>query len=291
MLQLTPAHVALMNNPVHRFALLWTITRTDGAVLRFTNHDSNIRWDGHNFTPAGSFSGSAQQRNDGFKDRNWTADGVINSDAITHEDLRAGRYRQAQITSELVDWRFPWAGPFETETFYIVSTKFSGEVWQAEIEGITHKLKIQVGRQYLRTCDVLNFADNRCGLVEADYTETAISVTGIVQPRRRFTTSLTPSAFADDWWKNGFLRWTSGANDNLRCSVAKSFDSGRIHLWIDTPFTIEIGDTFNIVAGCNRLFRTCVNKFNNAVNYRGFPTIPGPDVMYKVGRRPGRVED
>ena len=45
------------------------------------------------------------------------------------------------------------------------------------------------------------------------------------------------------------------------------------------PNNIAAGDTFNAVAGCDKTFETCVAKFNNAVNFRGEPHVPGMDKM------------
>ena len=39
----------------------------------------------------------------------------------------------------------------------------------------------------------------------------------------------------------------------------------------------EIADDFTVTAGCDKQFPTCKAKFDNVVNYRGFPHIPGND--------------
>jgi uncharacterized phage protein (TIGR02218 family) len=55
------------------------------------------------------------------------------------------------------------------------------------------------------------------------------------------------------------------------------------------PEPLAAGDTFTVTAGCDKHFDTCVAKFNNAVNFRGFPHIPGNDfvVRYPVSGEPG----
>ena len=39
------------------------------------------------------------------------------------------------------------------------------------------------------------------------------------------------------------------------------------------------GDAFTITAGCDKQFATCQAKFANAVNFRGFPHMPGNDYV------------
>jgi uncharacterized phage protein (TIGR02218 family) len=43
------------------------------------------------------------------------------------------------------------------------------------------------------------------------------------------------------------------------------------------PFAIQVGDTFTYAPGCDKTRETCCNKFNNILNFRGFPDIPGMD--------------
>lgn len=43
------------------------------------------------------------------------------------------------------------------------------------------------------------------------------------------------------------------------------------------PFAIEVGDRYEIEAGCNKIFETCQTKFDNVYNFRGEPWLPGFD--------------
>ena len=44
----------------------------------------------------------------------------------------------------------------------------------------------------------------------------------------------------------------------------------------------QVADTFNIIAGCDKLAATCKTKFSNMVNFGGFPFIPGNDKMIRT---------
>jgi len=50
------------------------------------------------------------------------------------------------------------------------------------------------------------------------------------------------------------------------------------------PALKAVGDTFGVTAGCDRRFATCQAKFDNAVNFRGFPHIPGSDYVLRHPR-------
>ena len=65
---------------------------------------------------------------------------------------------------------------------------------------------------------------------------------------------------------------------------------GRAHesLVIGPAGYISGGDSFRIVAGCNKQFSTCRAKFANTPNFRGFPHVPGNDFMLSVASRTDR---
>jgi uncharacterized phage protein (TIGR02218 family) len=57
-----------------------------------------------------------------------------------------------------------------------------------------------------------------------------------------------------------------------------------IELWQPMALDILADDTFTVTAGCDKRFATCRAKFANAVNFRGFPHMPGPDYVLAVAR-------
>jgi len=61
--------------------------------------------------------------------------------------------------------------------------------------------------------------------------------------------------------------------------VKTSTAAGVITLQQAMPFATVIGDTYSMSAGCAKTLDTCRVKFNNVVNFRGFPHVPGMDKM------------
>lgn len=75
----------------------------------------------------------------------------------------------------------------------------------------------------------------------------------------------------------GNLTWTSGANEGL-VSQVKTFAPGVVTLGLPPPNPIAVGDTYSIVAGCDKTFGRC-QAYGNIIHFRGEPFIPGPDVL------------
>jgi uncharacterized phage protein (TIGR02218 family) len=64
----------------------------------------------------------------------------------------------------------------------------------------------------------------------------------------------------------------------------KSFAGGSFTLSQLMPKTISVGDSYSVYAGCRKRFlEDCRDKFNNVVNYRGEPYVPGTDQIMQYG--------
>lgn len=86
----------------------------------------------------------------------------------------------------------------------------------------------------------------------------------------------------DDWYNHGVIALESGANVG-RLQEAKTWvsASGALSLFLPLPFGVVAGNKIRIYPGCDKRLTTCQTKFNNVVNFRGFPYIPGADEAFK----------
>lgn len=274
-LNLTSSVESLRQDRRHRFATLWEIERTDGTTFRFTDHDVNISYGGNTYTPVGGFSASARQKQADIKTQNLELVGLLESASITHDDLRAGLFREAKITEILVDWLYPWAGAFQRNVYWIVETTYNGENWEARLEDIARWLTPRIGDLYNRVCRH-ELGDTLCGVPLSLFTTATKTVTQVDTARRIFRTSGLSDA--DDFYNYGKITWATGKNANVVSEIKDYTDSNNIiELQLKTPFDVEIGDTFVMIAGCDKLETTCKTKFTNFLNFGGFPTIPGTD--------------
>ena len=47
------------------------------------------------------------------------------------------------------------------------------------------------------------------------------------------------------------------------------------------------GTALQLIAGCDKRFETCRDRFANAVNFRGFPHMPGRDFVFSYASGDG----
>jgi len=257
----------------------WKITRNDGLVQGFTDHDNDLTFDGVTYEAATGFTASQFASSMGLAVDNFEVEGALSSSNINEADLAAGHYDNATVEVYWVNWGNVAERHISSKGF-IGEVKRHGVMFSAEMRGLSNALQQKVGRKYQRYCNAI-IGDARCGV---DLNNAAYKGTGTVDSvsSNRVFTATGLTGFNDDWFTAGMLNWTAGANDTAGMEVKlHDFTSGvvTIELWQPMPSTIAVSDTFTITVGCKQDAETCNAKFNNIANFRGFPLIPGPDML------------
>lgn len=264
----------------------WKLVRHDGAILGFTDHDEPLGFAGTVFEASSGFSASEIQSQLGLAVDNLTALGALSAEAITEADLARGLYDDAQIEI----WRVNWAQPSQR---VLMRTGNLGEVsrgktaFQAEIRGLAHRLNQPVGRGFLRNCDA-NLGDGRCQVDLGAASRHGTGALSAVLSARRIFSASGLASFASGVFAGGRLRWTSGANAGLAMEVKAHGQAAgivTIELWQAMAEDLSSGDAFSVTVGCDKSFDTCKSKFANAINFRGFPYMPGNDAVMTYPNR------
>ncbi len=285
-----PDLVAHLATGVTTLCHCWKLTRADGAVEGFTDHDRAIVFDGATYEPDSGFDASEATSATGFAVGGLEVLGALSSERLSADDLAAGLYDGAEVRVFLVNWTTP-------AERHLLRTGHLGEVtredgaFRAEIRGLAAQLDQPNGRVFRHACDA-DVGDTRCGVNLATSEFRGIGAVTAATGRRRFVASGLGS-FDAGWFERGRLVWTSGANTGRAIEVrAHRVVSGDVilELWQPMHFNIAGGDAFAVTAGCDKLFGTCVAKFRNGANFRGFPHMPGNDFALSYARG-GDVND
>jgi len=163
----SPEFAAHINGEATTLCWVWKLTRTDGLVLGFTDHDENLNLNGVIYQAASGFSPSDIDSRLGFALDNSLAQGLLSSDVITDTDIRAGKYDSASVEVRRVNWTQPdengliWGGLLGD-----IMTK-DGH-FEAELVGRAAVLERATGRVFARGCDA-SFGDTRCSLNAGDF--------------------------------------------------------------------------------------------------------------------------
>lgn len=99
-----------------------------------------------------------------------------------------------------------------------------------------------------------------------------------------FTLTITEARAVDGWFALGAIKWRTGNNVATVQQVRVWTQStARVQLWGTTRRTVVVGDTLEIIPGCDKVATTCLNKFANKINFRGEDMLPGRDFLNGAG--------
>ena len=263
----------------------WRLTRADGLVLGFTDHDKALTFEGTIFEAFSGFSASEINDSIGLNVDNLEVAGALQSQSLNDDDLAAGYFDDARVEIFRVNWQ-------DVSQRVLMRVGSLGEIkrdqsaFTAEIRGLSHYLQQPKGRLIQFGCDA-DLGDGRCGIDLNDPSFNALGVViGAIDKRIVQVSGL--DTFAPDWFTRGLLRWTSGDNSGQAGEVKRHSVVGTnilIELWQDVAFTIQAADGFKVTAGCDKQFTTCRDRFSNVLNFRGFPFIPGNDFVTSYPNR------
>lgn len=278
MKQLTPALLAHLQGEVTAIRTCWKVTLENGRVHGFTDHCSDLDMDGVRYLAASGHAPSAIVSNSTLAVDNLDVAGVLDSDVITEADLQAGLWDHARVDIFQVNVTDLSQGVIRQHAGRLGEVRSSGHRFTAELRGLAQQLQQTLGELYSPTCRA-TLGDARCKVDLAPLRVTGTVAT--VVDARSFIDSarIEPEGSFDA----GQLNWLSGDNTGLAMEV-KTYASGRFVLQLAMPYAIAAGDSYSVTPGCRRRFEEdCKAKFNNVINFRGEPHLPGTDRMLKAG--------
>ncbi|MFB9951339.1 DUF2163 domain-containing protein [Rhizobium puerariae] len=253
----------------------WRVTRRDGEVLGFTEHDRDLVFDGTTFTAASGFSASEAEAAAGLSASADEVTGGFSGEAISEEDLAAGRYDGARVELLLVNWAMPEQHmPLNVREIGEVSR--AGGQFRAELRSLAHRLNQPQGRVYGRRCDA-SLGDARCGVDLSIWRGEGMVVE--MRDASRITVSGL-GGFESGFFRQGMLTLSNGVTADVDVHERVADGSAELTFWLPLQEPVAVGDAFTVTAGCDKSFATCRARFANHLNFRGFPHVPGADFAY-----------
>lgn len=268
-------------------ARCWQVLRRDGEIMGFTDHDCDLAFADTVFRAGSGLTALALSQAAGLSVDNTEAMGALSDAAISAVDIAAGRYDGAVVTAWLVNW----ADVGQRKVLFrgaIGEITREGGAFHAELRGLTEALNRPMGRAYQKPCGAV-LGDGACGV---DLSDPAFQYQGAVQTIEdgRILRFSDLSGFDAGWFTRGVLHVMSGDGSGQSAGLKSDTNDGGvrvIELWSPLPVVPEVGDQLQLIAGCDKRFATCVQKFANTQNFQGFPDIPGDDWIARVPRADG----
>ncbi|MFN4129189.1 MAG: DUF2163 domain-containing protein [Paracoccaceae bacterium] len=266
----------------------WLVRRKDGVTLGFTDHDCDLTFDGVRFSARSGLTAGALEKTTGMAVDNTEVMGALSDATVSEEDILAGRYDGAEVTTHLVNWANVTERSIIFRGTFGEMTRSQG-AFRVELRGLTEALNVKNGRIYHAECGAV-LGDKLCKVDLSTSQMSAVAAVQSITEGRIFHFS-DVSGFADGWFVNGQAKVQSGVGQGQVGRIKSDQTVGAvrvIELWHSFSVPPAVQDQFCLVAGCDRRASTCRLKFNNFLNFRGFPHIPGEDWMRSNPGKSGR---
>lgn len=257
----------------------WRLETRDGEVMGFTDHDRDLVFDGVTYEAQSGFAASEMESSLGLSVDNLEASGALSSNRLSEARLAAGDFDNAAVHVWLVNWQ-------DVAQRVLLRRGNLGEVtrgpfaFTAELRGLAHALNQPQGRIFQYGCDAV-VGDGRCGVNLDDRAFSVTATIVLAEENRRLVVDGADS-FAEGWFARGTAEMLTGPNAGRIAEIKfhKEAASGTsIEFWQPLAMMMSAGELVRLRAGCDKQSGTCRTKFANGVNFRGFPHIPGDDVV------------
>jgi uncharacterized phage protein (TIGR02218 family) len=252
-------------------AFCWSVERRDGAGVAMTSHDRRIEHGGITYMFSPGIVPASISRGLGLEPHSGEVSGALSSDAFSDTDLAAGRWDGARVRLLAVDWTSPEDEAIELLAGELGEVAIKGEAFSADLRGAAWRLQNPVCPTTSPECRA-EFGDKKC---RVDLSGRSISLT-VVSATDDGELQLAGSV--GEQFLFGRLRFMGGANCGLS-SVVTYVNGDRVRTRDLPRAGVEQGTRVEIREGCDKRLTTCASRFNNAINFRGEPHLPGNDLL------------
>jgi uncharacterized phage protein (TIGR02218 family) len=255
-------------------ARLWKITRTDGVVITITDATRDVTTlDGTVYTSSNGFTCTpilTSSQSIGSQSVQLTV--PLTDLGINDFDLRHRLFEGATAVLSLADYLHPE---------YDVMVYYSGQIGRVvmsdkkratlDVISKTDPNLFVAGESYCQSCRN-DLGDSNCQFpifnLAFNFTVTAVT------DQLAFTVD-TLAGQDDDAFALGQIKWLTGNNKLLIADVRTNNSILKsVGLFYPMPRDLQVGDTGQLLLGCDKQLTTCFKKFNNVLNFRAEPFAP-----------------
>lgn len=257
----------------------WKITLKNGEILGFTTASENFYCDNVKYNKILANDISDLNTNLDIDNDSVKISNLISSELISANDILCGKYDGANVELFLLDLENLDKGKISLINGKISDIEFKNNTFIANIKGLKNEIDKVIGDVYTPLCRA-SFCDKKCKLNSLNFTYNGV-VDNIIDNIMFATNENIILSKSSGYFENGIIEFISGENIGQKTEV-KQFNNGKFMLASELPYKLNLGDEFKVIAGCDKQFTTCCEKFYNAINFRGEPHLPGIELLLKV---------
>lgn len=278
----------LLNTQVFYMTDLYTITLTNGVILRYTNGDIPLKVGANTYQPfLIERTGTTQERGISVDEVSLTittdASDTIPGGLTFMQGVVNGAFEGALLQIDRVfspdPFRFNmpaieaeyallwWVGLLNIDSA-------GGNTIEATASSMTQLLNVKFPRNLYYPPCIYTLGDVGCKVDANRFKVAGTAAAG--STRSQIKSNLV---FADGYLTQGSITFTSGKNTNVTRSI-RTNANGDIFVVLPFMDAPAPGDLFHVLPACDKSMNCCKYRFNNLQNFRGYPFIPVPETAY-----------
>ena len=260
-----------------------------GEIFLYTGHDTDLTCGGNKYRHITIEHGDIEESKG---TETATMDLTINyspMDTIAPDDERTwfkafkdGVFDKAYISLDRLYSPIPWRYNMPNIPIdYVLKSRFFGrmDVQEVKLDHATIQVKSptdmlnkELPRNLVKPSCLNHFGDFMCQVDAKAYKKAVTSLVGSSQGRILISNTVSGN------YNNGMLYCTGGKNKGQFASI-KTYSNGEIVLFKPFLEEVQTGDTFDMMAGCDKTMATCRDQYANLGHFRGFPFLPCKNVL------------
>lgn len=288
--ELSPGHLVswLLANKEAKPIDLWSITLQNGTELLYSGTDVAVTVNGKTYGLGPHFERERVSQRMGVSvdamrvsvvaTDDHTINGVPILRAMAQDAFRGAEVSVAWCLLDMANQPQGIVGGF-SGTFGDVSaaTRYKSKF---TVRSKLSLLDTQVPSEVYQPGCKNRLFSGRCGVSEAAFTVAGTVASATADRRQITSTSAAVIAKPTGWAALGTLRFTGGPNNGQSRPVRVHTLSGGIatlEAIYPFPFMPLAGNSFQLLAGCDKTYNTCSTKFSNGARLRGEQFVPPPE--------------
>jgi len=163
-LTLSAAFQTHLDGTLTTLTSLWKVTRVDGTVLYFTDHDEQITFDGNDYIVGVGYDRSAVEDKGDLSVDNMDVSGILETTAIDREDIRGGLYDGAEVLISIVNYKDLTQGALVRRRGWFGALKQNNlGQFNTELRGMAEAFSETLVKTYTPACPV-DLGSTACGI-------------------------------------------------------------------------------------------------------------------------------
>lgn len=245
----------------------WKITLSNNKKLYFTDYDQNQIFEEEEYLSKSCFTPNSIISSNELGQDNFTISGVIDDRYITKESLTKGQFVNAYLEIFLLDLSRKTSVKKILKTGWLGETRIIKNSFVIEVSSLSNKTNNIIGKCYSTSCRA-EFGDKFCKKIIEDFTFPG-EISSVLSNNSFIDSSRNEP---DEYFSKGIIIFL---NDQYQFSKYNVLSFYNKTISIDSNLKLKKGDRYKIIVGCDKSLESCIIKFNNALNFRGEPYIPG----------------